>query len=68
MSSCPVFRPILLPRTPAIERSVQVLDRIPTHDTWATGVIYIGPNDGSNGDAILANESGSPRYQVISPA
>lgn len=58
-----IHRPILLPTTPAIERSIQVLDMIPPYDTWATGVIYVGHGDGENKDAIIANEGGSPRYQ-----
>ena len=58
-------RPLLLPNSATVERSVSVLDLIPPYDTWETGVVYVRPGQSSDGKAILYNQHGSVRYQNL---
>nr|XP_032828475.1 tuberin isoform X1 [Petromyzon marinus] len=55
-------RPILCPKTQAVERSIKMMDRIPPYDTHKIGVIYVGEGQVKNQTAMLMNEHGSPRY------
>ena len=58
-------RPLLLPNSATVERSVSVLDLIPPYDTWEAGVVYVRPGQSSDGKAILYNQHGSVRYQNL---
>ena len=58
-------KPLLLPNSATMERSVSVLDLIPPYDTWETGVVYVRPGQSDDGKAILRNVHGSARYQNL---
>ncbi|KAL9835349.1 LOW QUALITY PROTEIN: tuberin-like [Geothlypis trichas] len=51
----------LLPNE-TFERSVQLLDQIPSYDTHKIAVLYVGEGQSNNEIAILSNEHGSYRY------
>uniref|UniRef100_A0A8D2JQR3 Tuberin n=1 Tax=Sciurus vulgaris TaxID=55149 RepID=A0A8D2JQR3_SCIVU len=56
-------KPILLPNElQSFERSVQLLDQIPSYDTHKIAVLYVGEGQSSSELAILSNEHGSYRY------
>uniref|UniRef100_A0A8C4L6J5 Tuberin n=1 Tax=Equus asinus TaxID=9793 RepID=A0A8C4L6J5_EQUAS len=56
-------KPILLPNEPqSFERSVQLLDQIPSYDTHKIAVLYVGEGQSTSELAILSNEHGSYRY------
>ncbi|XP_062444519.1 tuberin isoform X6 [Rhea pennata] len=54
-------KPLLLPNE-TFERSVQLLDQIPSYDTHKIAVLYVGEGQNNNEIAILSNEHGSYRY------
>ncbi|KAM6079572.1 tuberin isoform 9-T9 [Theristicus caerulescens] len=54
-------KPLLLPNE-TFERSVQLLDQIPSYDTHKIAVLYVGEGQSNNEIAILSNEHGSYRY------
>ncbi|XP_045397114.1 tuberin isoform X1 [Lemur catta] len=54
-------KPILLPNE-SFERSVQLLDQIPSYDTHKLAVLYVGEGQSNSELAILSNEHGSYRY------
>ncbi|XP_020024961.1 tuberin isoform X15 [Castor canadensis] len=54
-------KPILLPNE-SFERSVQLLDQIPSYDTHKIAVLYVGEGQSGSELAILSNEHGSYRY------
>uniref|UniRef100_A0A8D1FKD4 Tuberin n=1 Tax=Sus scrofa TaxID=9823 RepID=A0A8D1FKD4_PIG len=54
-------KPILLP-SESFERSVQLLDQIPSYDTHKIAVLYVGEGQSNSELAILSNEHGSYRY------
>ncbi|XP_058142618.1 tuberin isoform X3 [Dasypus novemcinctus] len=54
-------KPILLPNE-TFERSVQLLDQIPSYDTHKIAVLYVGEGQSASELAILSNEHGSYRY------
>ncbi|XP_019368284.1 PREDICTED: tuberin isoform X2 [Gavialis gangeticus] len=54
-------KPLLLPNE-TFERSVQLLDQIPSYDTHKIAVLYVGEGQTNNEIAILSNEHGSYRY------
>uniref|UniRef100_A0A6I8N2E2 Tuberin n=1 Tax=Ornithorhynchus anatinus TaxID=9258 RepID=A0A6I8N2E2_ORNAN len=54
-------KPLLLPNE-TYERSVQLLDQIPSYDTHKIAVLYVGEGQSTNEIAILSNEHGSYRY------
>ncbi|EPY88948.1 tuberin [Camelus ferus] len=54
-------KPILLPNE-SFERSVQLLDQIPSYDTHKIAVLYVGEGQNNSELAILSNEHGSYRY------
>ncbi|XP_057343807.1 tuberin isoform X5 [Manis pentadactyla] len=54
-------KPILLPNE-SFERSVQLLDQIPSYDTHKIAVLYVGEGQSHSELAILSNEHGSYRY------
>ena len=58
-------KPLLLPNSATVERSVSVLDLIPPYDTWSTGVVYVRPGQSDDGKGILNNQHGSVRYQNL---
>ncbi|XP_043279652.1 tuberin isoform X2 [Venturia canescens] len=55
-------KPLLVPRTTAVQRAVTNLDRIQPYETHKIGVLYVGPGQASNEVEILANHHGSLRY------
>uniref|UniRef100_H0XFR4 Tuberin n=1 Tax=Otolemur garnettii TaxID=30611 RepID=H0XFR4_OTOGA len=56
-------KPILLPsEVRSFERSVQLLDQIPSYDTHKLAVLYVGEGQSNSELAILSNEHGSYRY------
>uniref|UniRef100_A0A287AIE9 Tuberin n=1 Tax=Sus scrofa TaxID=9823 RepID=A0A287AIE9_PIG len=56
-------KPILLPsELQSFERSVQLLDQIPSYDTHKIAVLYVGEGQSNSELAILSNEHGSYRY------
>lgn len=56
-------KPILLPNeSQSFERSVQLLDQIPSYDTHKIAVLYVGEGQSNSELAILSNEHGSYRY------
>ncbi|KAG8433275.1 hypothetical protein GDO86_017530 [Hymenochirus boettgeri] len=55
-------KPILVPNTQTFERTMSILDRIPSYDTHKIGVLYVGEGQADNERAILSNEHGSYRY------
>ncbi|XP_006874018.1 PREDICTED: tuberin [Chrysochloris asiatica] len=60
-------KPILLPNEDSVclqsfERSVQLLDQIPSYDTHKIAVLYVGEGQSDSELAILSNEHGSYRY------
>ncbi|XP_021563536.1 LOW QUALITY PROTEIN: tuberin [Carlito syrichta] len=54
-------KPILLPNE-SFERSVQLLDQIPSYDHTQARVLYVGEGQSNSELAILSNEHGSYRY------
>ncbi|NXI61249.1 TSC2 protein, partial [Anseranas semipalmata] len=54
-------KPLLLPNE-TFEKSVQLLDQIPSYDTHKIAVLYVGEGQSNNEIAILSNEHGSYRY------
>uniref|UniRef100_A0A5F9CQD1 Tuberin n=1 Tax=Oryctolagus cuniculus TaxID=9986 RepID=A0A5F9CQD1_RABIT len=46
----------------SFERSVQLLDQIPSYDTHKIAVLYVGEGQSNSELAILSNEHGSYRY------
>ncbi|XP_045142049.1 tuberin isoform X3 [Echinops telfairi] len=54
-------KPILLPNE-SFERSVQLLDQIPSYDTHKIAVLYVGEGQSNSELAVLSNEHGSYRY------
>ncbi|XP_055265175.1 tuberin isoform X2 [Moschus berezovskii] len=54
-------KPVLLPNE-SFERSVQLLDQIPSYDTHKIAVLYVGEGQSNSELAILSNEHGSYRY------
>ncbi|NXH14480.1 TSC2 protein, partial [Bucco capensis] len=54
-------KPLLLPNE-TFERSVQLLDQIPSYDTHKIAVLYVGEGQSTSELAILSNEHGSYRY------
>ncbi|KAL1779936.1 tuberin isoform X9 [Sigmodon hispidus] len=54
-------KPILLSNE-SFERSVQLLDQIPSYDTHKIAVLYVGEGQSNSELAILSNEHGSYRY------
>ncbi|NXL42569.1 TSC2 protein, partial [Podilymbus podiceps] len=54
-------KPLLLPNE-TFERSVQLLDQIPSYDTHKIAVLYVGEGQSNSEIAILSNEHGSYRY------
>lgn len=55
-------KPILVPNTQTFERTLKLLDGIPSYDTHKIGVLYVGEGQVGNERAILSNEHGSYRY------
>ncbi|KAM5152339.1 tuberin [Mantella aurantiaca] len=55
-------KPILVPNTQTFERTMKLLDQIPSYDTHKIGVLYVGEGQVGNERAILSNEHGSYRY------
>ncbi|XP_063286542.1 tuberin isoform X2 [Pelobates fuscus] len=55
-------KPILVPNTETFERTMSLLDGIPSYDTHKIGVLYVGEGQIGNEAAILSNEHGSYRY------
>ncbi|CAG0892665.1 unnamed protein product, partial [Darwinula stevensoni] len=55
-------RPLPLPKTPMMERSLNVLDRITPYETYKIGVVYVGPGQADKEAQILGNPHGSVRY------
>lgn len=55
-------KPLLVPHSRAIERTIKNLDRIPPYETHKVGVIYVGPGQACNEAEILRNQFGSLRY------
>ncbi|XP_056391555.1 tuberin isoform X2 [Hyla sarda] len=55
-------KPILVPNTQTFERTMKLLDQIPSYDTHKIGVLYVGEGQIGNERAILSNEHGSYRY------
>ncbi|XP_068177466.1 tuberin isoform X2 [Antennarius striatus] len=58
-------KPLLLPKTPVIDRAVKVLDQMPPYDTHKIGVVFVGAGQVSNEVSILSNEYGSNRYAAF---
>uniref|UniRef100_A0A8D0L905 Tuberin n=1 Tax=Sphenodon punctatus TaxID=8508 RepID=A0A8D0L905_SPHPU len=54
-------KPLLLPNE-TFERSVQLLDQIPSYDTHKIAVLYVGEGQNNSEIAVLSNEHGSYRY------
>ncbi|XP_041134002.1 tuberin-like isoform X2 [Polyodon spathula] len=55
-------KPLLLPKSQLVDRTVKVLDQMPPYDTHKIGVVYVGEGQINNEVAILSNEYGSYRY------
>ncbi|MEE6497969.1 hypothetical protein FKM82_002944 [Ascaphus truei] len=55
-------KPILVPNNQTFDRSVKLLDQIPSYDTHKIGVLYVGDGQATAERAILSNEHGSYRY------
>ncbi|XP_034781714.2 tuberin-like [Acipenser ruthenus] len=55
-------KPLLLPKSQLMDRTVKVLDQMPPYDTHKIGVVYVGEGQINNEVAILSNEYGSYRY------
>ncbi|KAM8961640.1 tuberin isoform 2-T2 [Pelodytes ibericus] len=55
-------KPILVPNTQTFDRTMKVLDQIPSYDTHKIGVLYVGEGQIGNETAILSNQHGSFRY------
>ncbi|XP_053326984.1 tuberin isoform X2 [Spea bombifrons] len=55
-------KPTLVPNTQTFERTMKLLDQIPSYDTHKIGVLYVGEGQVDNERAILSNEHGSYRY------
>ncbi|KAM4024152.1 tuberin isoform 2-T2 [Anomaloglossus baeobatrachus] len=55
-------KPILVPNTQTFDRTMKLLDGIPSYDTHKIGVLYVGEGQIGNERAILSNEHGSYRY------
>ncbi|KAF9526068.1 hypothetical protein CPB83DRAFT_506716 [Crepidotus variabilis] len=59
--STPYLRRVPSTSFPALNRSINTLDRIPVIDTHKVGILYVAP--GQTGEVeILRNEHGSPAY------
>ncbi|XP_053550489.1 tuberin isoform X2 [Bombina bombina] len=55
-------KPIFVPNTQTFDRTMKLLDQIPSYDTHKIGVLYVGEGQIGNERAILSNEHGSYRY------
>ncbi|ELT92478.1 hypothetical protein CAPTEDRAFT_148419 [Capitella teleta] len=55
-------RPLALPQTEPVERSLKMLDYIYPYETHKIGVLYVGPCQANQQSAILGNVCGSERY------
>uniref|UniRef100_A0A8C5QM62 TSC complex subunit 2 n=1 Tax=Leptobrachium leishanense TaxID=445787 RepID=A0A8C5QM62_9ANUR len=55
-------KPILVPNTETFERTMLLLDTIPSYDTHKIGILYVGEGQIGDETAILSNEHGSYRY------
>merc|ERR1712117_975081 len=55
-------KPLLLPQTSSVERSLMVLDKIFCCETHKVGVLYVGPGQENDEKAIFSNQFGSIRY------
>ncbi|XP_048871458.1 tuberin isoform X1 [Brienomyrus brachyistius] len=55
-------KPLLLPKSELIDRTVKVLDQMPPYDTHKIGVVFVGAGQVNNEASILSNEYGSNRY------
>ncbi|MGH0137685.1 UNVERIFIED_CONTAM: hypothetical protein FKN15_021798 [Acipenser sinensis] len=55
-------KPLLLPKSQLMDRTVKVLDQMPPYDTHKIGVVYVGEGQINSEVAILSNEYGSYRY------
>lgn len=55
-------KPIILPKSEAIDRSLKNLDRITPYETHKIGVLYVGPDQSKERTAIWSNPYGSSRY------
>lgn len=55
-------KPLLVGQSQAVQRSLQLLDKIPPYEIHKVGVLYVGPGQCNNQAAILRNTYGSLRY------
>ncbi|GAB1603089.1 tuberin isoform X2 [Argonauta hians] len=55
--------PLLLPNNQDTQRSLDILDFIPSYETHKIGVLYVGENQCNSEVDILSNQHGSHRYQ-----
>ncbi|XP_029641050.1 tuberin-like isoform X2 [Octopus sinensis] len=55
--------PLLLPNNQDTQRSLDILDFIPSYETHKIGVLYVGENQCNSEVDILSNQHGSNRYQ-----
>ena len=46
-----------------LDRSLRMLDKMPERSTHKIGVVYVGPGQGDDQSAILANEQGSDAFR-----
>lgn len=55
-------KPLLVGQSEVVQRSLQLLDRMPPYEIYKVGVIYVGVGQCNNKVAILKNTYGSLRY------
>lgn len=63
LSLTPPDIPLLLPHNQETQRSLELLDYIPSYETHKIGVLYVGENQCNSEVEILSNQHGSERYQ-----
>ena len=56
-------KPLIIPETAALQRSMNILDYLPCYLIHKIGVVYVGRNQANDEKAILSNATGSIRYK-----
>ena len=56
-------KPLIIPETAALQRSMNILDYLPCYLIHKIGVVYVGRNQANDEKAILSNATGSMRYK-----
>ena len=59
----PQNRPLIIPNSVRLSRTLKLLDMKPAYDTWSSGVCYVRANQHADQKAIVLNQHGTHKYQ-----